>query len=234
MNIEVIMKSQQNTVLPLETMNSSQRVFILGKSPPILSRTSNMPKSSISVDSSVATDLSDEATKQGKTLYGFANECIRSVLSVCKEGGNIQEIYSSWKIAKLSKEFGSTPIFSRELLDAIVRLAYANEKEKLLELCFQYGRNYGIFLSINYPKREDLVRLTELLQPATPSRVSELKVVQNKEENTEYVFRYVSALSMELTECMERYLRGMFSAYSLKTTDSKIGVGIIELRLTSE
>ncbi|HZW58183.1 MAG TPA: hypothetical protein VFF30_17980 [Nitrososphaerales archaeon] len=194
-----------------------------------------MPKSSISVDSSVATDLSDEATRQGKTLYGFANECIRSVLSVCEEGGSVQEIYSSWKIAKMSKEFGSTPIFSRELLDAIVRLAYSKEKEKLLELCLQYGKNYGIFLSMNYPKREDLVRLVSVLQPATPSRVSELKVVQNSEDDTaEFVFRYVSALSLELTECMEKYLRGMFSAYSLKTVDSKVGVGIIELRMIPE
>ena len=194
-----------------------------------------MPKSSISVDSSVATDLSDEATKQGKTLYSFANECIRSVLNVCAEGGGVQEIYSSWKMARMSKEFGSTPIFSRELLDAIVRLAYGSEKEKLLELCLQYGRNYGIFLSMNYPRREDLVRLVGLLQPATPSRVSELKVVNSEQsDKPEFIFRYVSALSRELTECMEKYLRGMFSAYSLKTIDSKIGVGIIELKMTRE
>jgi hypothetical protein len=187
------------------------------------------------VDSSVATDLSDEAAKQGKTLFTFANECIRSALNVCDEGGNVQEIYPSWKIAKMSKEFGSTPLFSRELLDTIVQLAYVREKEKLLEACLHYGRNYGVFLSINYPKREDLVRLVSQLQPSTPSRVSELKPVHNKaDDNTEYVFRYVSALSTELTECMGKYLSGMFSAYSLKTIDSKIGVGIIELRLVLE
>jgi len=197
-----------------------------------LSGISNMPKSSISVDSSVATDLSDEATRQGKTLYGFANECIRSVLSVCKEGGSVQEIYSSWKLAKMSKEFGSTTLFSRELLDAIVKLAYGQEKERLLELCQQFGRNYGVFLSMNYPKREDLVTLVGQLQPATPSRVSELKTVRGEgDDDLSYVFRYVSALSMELTECMERYLRGMFSAYSLKAIESKIGIGIIEIKL---
>jgi hypothetical protein len=194
----------------------------------------NMPKSSISIDSSVATELSDEATRQGKTLYSFGNECIRSVLAICKEGGNVQEIYSSWKLAKMSKEFGSTPLFSRELLDAIVRLAYTHEKEELLRLCIQYGRNYGVFLSMNYPKREDLVKLVGQLQPATPSRVSELKVVSGDGEEIEYIFRYVSSLSMELTECMERYLRGMFSAYLLKAVECKIGVGLIELRLVPE
>jgi hypothetical protein len=192
----------------------------------------SMPKSSISLDSSVATDLSDEATKQGKTLYAFANECIRSVLKVCEEGGNLQEIYSSWKLAKMSKEFGSTGLFSRELLDAIVRLAYSKDKEQLFEMCLQFGRNYGVFLSMNYPKKEDLVKLVEQLQPSTPSRISELKAVPTEDDRLEYVFRYVSSLSAELTECMARYLTGMFSAYSLKTIDSKVGVGIIELRLS--
>ena len=190
-----------------------------------------MPKSSISIDSSVATDLSDEATKQGKTLYAFANECLRSVLKVCEEGGNVQEVYSSWKLTKMSKDFGSTQLFSRELLDAMTKLAYSSHKEELLKMCESYGHNYGVFLSINYPKKEDLVNLVAQMQPATPSRVSELKVVRGEGGETAYVFRYVSTLSSQLTECMEKYLRGMFSAYSLKTVESKLGMGIIELRL---
>jgi hypothetical protein len=193
-----------------------------------------LPKSSISVDSSVATELSDEATRESKTLYAFANECLRSVLSVCKEGGSVQEIYSSWKLARMSREFGSTPLFSRELLDAIVRIAYSKEKETLLELCQQYGRNYGVFLSMNYPKKEDLVKLVGQMQPAGPSRIAELKVVPDSGGRTEYSFRYVSSLSAELTQCMERYLTGMFSAFSLRTISSKIGVGIIELKLVPE
>ena len=193
-----------------------------------------MPKSSISIESSVATELSDEATREGKTLYAFANECLRSVLKICEEGGNVQEIYSSWKLATMSKDFGSIPLFSRELLDAMCKLAYGLEKNKLLDLCLQYGRNYGVFLSINYPKREDLVRLVQVMQPASPSRISELKVVENKgDERSQYVFRFVASLSMELTECMEKYLRGMFSAYSLDTIESKLGVGIIELKLAA-
>jgi hypothetical protein len=189
-----------------------------------------MPKSSISVDSSVATDLSDEATRQGKTLYGFANECIRSILSVCREGGTPSEVYPSWKLAKMAKEFGSTMLLSRELMDAIIRLTYSTNKEKLIELCEQYGRNYGLYLSMSYPQRDDLVKAVEQMQAASPGRVIDLKVLRD-DNKVEYVFKYVSQLSSEMTECMEAYNRGMFSAYSLKVTKSKIGVGIIELRL---
>ncbi|MGI0090516.1 MAG: hypothetical protein ACREBS_02295, partial [Nitrososphaerales archaeon] len=191
-----------------------------------------LPKSSISVDSSVATDLSDEATRQGKTLYGFANECMRSIISVCKEGGIPQEIYPSWKLAKMSKDFGGTPLFSRELIEAVVKLAYSSDKKKLLEVCGECGKNFGIFLSVNYPKREDLIKLVDQLQFAFPSRVTELKSVrdENDEDRVRYVFRYISTLSKEMTECMESYLKGMFGAYSLRPTSSKIGLGIIELQ----
>ncbi len=68
------------------------------------------------------------------------------------------------------------------------------------------------------------------LQFAFPSRVTELKVLR-EEDRSEYVFRYISSLSRELTECMESYLKGMFSAYSLRAVNSKIGLGIIKLKL---
>lgn len=193
----------------------------------------NLPKSSISVDSSVATDLSDEATRLGKTLYGFANESLREIVSVCREGGVPQEVYPSWKLAKMSKDFGGTPLFSRELIDSVVKLAYSADKKKLFEVCADCGKNFGIFLSVSYPKREDLLKLIDQLQFAFPSRVTELKSVrdENDEDQIRYVFRYISTLSREMTECMESYLKGMFGVYSLKATNSKIGLGIIELQL---
>lgn len=193
---------------------------------------STLPKSSISVDSSVATDLSDEATRQGKTLYGFANEAMRAILSVCGEGGTPQEVYASWKLARMSKEFGGIPLFSRELIDAITRLTYATDKEELLKVCFDCGKNFGVFLTVSYPNREDLLKLIEQLQFAFPSRVTELKVSDSETGDApEYTFRYISTLSRELTECMESYLRGMFSIYSLRVAKSKVGLGIIELKL---
>ncbi len=192
---------------------------------------SNLPKSSISVDSSVATDLSDEATRQGKTLYSFANECLRGIISISREGGVPPEIYPSWKLSKMSKDFGGIPLFSRELIDSVVRLAYSSDKSKLLEVCRETGRNFGIYLSVNYPKREDLLKLVDQLQYAFPSRVTELRVMEDENRDTVYVFKYVSSLSKEMTECMESYLKGMFSAYSLEVSNSKVGLGIIELRL---
>jgi hypothetical protein len=79
------------------------------------------------------------------------------------------------------------------------------------------------------------VKLVKMVQPSSPSRISELKVIQSEEDDKsqEYIFRYVFSLSIELTEFMEKYLRGMFSAYSLETMESKVGVGIIELPLSS-
>jgi hypothetical protein len=55
--------------------------------------------------------------------------------------------------------------------------------------------------------------------------VTELRVIEDDENHDRvYVFRYVSTLSKEMTECMESYLKGMFSAYSLEASNSKVGL----------
>jgi hypothetical protein len=196
-----------------------------------------LPKSSLSIDSSVATDLSEAANHLGKTLFGLANESIRSVVSVYSEGGIPQEIYPSWKLAKMSKDFGDVPwpFFTRELIDGVVQLAFQFDRKKLLEICEGCGRNFGIFLSVDFPKREDLIRLIEQLQLAFPSRVTELRPVKEEDDDDEqeklYTFRYVSTLSKEMTECISSYLIGLFRVYSLRVVASKIGFGIIELQL---
>jgi hypothetical protein len=92
-----------------------------------------MPRTNIAVDDGVARQLADEAARANKTLYGFANESLQTVLKVLHERGSVEEIYPFWLQTKLIKEFDGTPRLSRSLMDSLVREMYPKDSEALLD-----------------------------------------------------------------------------------------------------
>jgi hypothetical protein len=184
------------------------------------------------VDAKLAKDVSDEATREGKTLYAFVNEVLSDILEVSREGGNPREIYSAWKLSKMSREFGNVPLLSKDLFEKLVEQVYALDEKKLNEIFFESGKNFGTFLAMSYPDADQIASLMNRLRSVLPSRLLQMDIV-NTELGKECVFKYVSSQSEQLTVCMKEYIVGMFSAFDLELKSCRIAPGVIELRMLS-
>ena len=194
-----------------------------------------MPRSSVSVDSDLADRLSDEAGKLGMTVYGLANECLKEDLSIFDEKGTPREIYSSWKMNKLTKEIGGFPLFTVDLITALVSALQDVSKENLLKIWFEQGLNLGTFLKVEYPNEQDLMKLTEHLAASLAlKKLSFQRVTTDDEEQSDkvvYSMQFMGNFGLELTKCIEQYLRGIFANYAFQIVDSKVGAGVVELRM---
>jgi hypothetical protein len=196
------------------------------------------------VDDAIASSMSDEASKENKTLYAFANESLREVLNVCKEGGSPNEIFSSWRFTRILRDVESIPI-PGDLVEKCIKRLYEVDKDWILKLWYEEGLKLGSYLRMYFPKLEDLAHEAEEFRDLLPVRRVEVQeseaFVEEEEERGEnaragrklksIVIRAVGAgLSIESTKCSEQLIRGMVSAYSLSIVSSNISEGIIELK----
>jgi hypothetical protein len=202
-----------------------------------------LPRTNISIDAGVASAISDEATKENKTLYAFANESLREVLNVCKEGGSPNEIFSAWRFTRILRDVESIPI-PGDLVEKCIKRLYEVDKEWILKLWFEEGLKLGTYLRMYFPKLDDLAHEAEEFRDLLPVRrveVQESEAFVEEEERGEnaraggklksVVIRAVGAgLSIESTKCSEQLIRGIVSAYSLSIVSSNISEGIIELK----
>ena len=190
-----------------------------------------MTRTNIAVESEVADSLSDEASKENKTLYALANEALRTVLKVRQEGGSIEDIYTAWLYARISGDLDVVPI-PANLLEKMVKTLYLEEKESILKAWYDEGSRIGTYLRVSFPKINELAPEVAQLSRARLLPVKRVEIRQKEGEAGRTVVRVVGAgLSEESTRCAEQFVRGLISAYSLKIVESSVSEDIIEMRV---
>jgi hypothetical protein len=191
-----------------------------------------MARTNVAVEESVAYMLADEAARQNKTLYAFTNELMKTSLRICREGGNLNEIYPAWRFAKMTREVDTVPLPGDLLEKMIARLSTLDEGW-LLKTWHEEGVRIGTYLHMYEPTFERLsafVKEMEFLLPI--KRLDILKV--EKQEAGRYIVRAIGAgLSPSSTKCAEALLQGLLSTYSITVISSRISEGIIELTVES-
>src|SRR5579875_1440843 len=181
-----------------------------------------MARTNVAVEESVAYMLADEAARQNKTLYAFTNELMKTSLRICREGGNLNEIYPAWRFAKMTREVDTVPLPGDLLEKMIARLSTLDEGW-LLKTWHEEGVRIGTYLHMYEPTFERLsafVKEMEFLLPI--KRLDILKV--EKQEAGRYIVRAIGA---------EALLQGLLSTYSITVISSRISEGIIELTVES-
>lgn len=187
-----------------------------------------MIRTNIAVEGEVAASLSDEAARENKTLYAFANESLKAVLHVCQDGGKVDQIYSSWFFARIMHDIDSVPI-PGSLLEKIVKALYASDQGSLMSYWFEEGERIGAYLHLTSP---DIVGLSDEARELSQANLLPVKRVDIRGEGEgKIAVRVVGAgISTESTKCAEHFIRGLLSAYSYRVTESNVTEGIIELR----
>ncbi len=188
-----------------------------------------MPRTNIAVDDEVADSLSDEATRENKSLYALTNEALAAVLSVCKYGGTPREVYPSWRFSRILKDTDAIPL-PGDLMERLIKKVYGVEKDWLLNEWYEEGKRIGSYLRMYAEDFKELVSRVDELQGFLPVKRVEF---ERKEEpgRVNIVVRVIGAgLSHESTSCSEHFLRGILSAYPYKIVNSRISEGLVEVR----
>jgi len=186
-----------------------------------------MPRSNIAVDEEVADSLSDEATRENKSLYALTNEAITAILMVCKFGGSPREVYPSWRFSRILKDTDAIPL-PGDLMERLTKKVFDTDKEWLLNEWFEEGKRIGSYLHMYAEDFNQLVSRVDELQGFLPVKRVEF---ERKEEGGKVM---VAGLSLESTTCAERFLRGIISAYPYKIVDTRVSEGMIDVRAEEE
>jgi hypothetical protein len=190
-----------------------------------------MARTNISIDEEVAASLSDEATRENKTMYAFSNESLRVILNICRSGGRPEDVYTSWMFTRILKDLDTVPT-PGDLVEKLLRKLYEADKEWLLHTWFEEGQRIGAYLHLSSPRMQDLSVEAKEISKLGLLPVKRLELERDGDD--EFIVRVVGAgLSEESTTCADQFFKGIISAYSLYVVSSKVSEGIIELRVSN-
>jgi hypothetical protein len=188
-----------------------------------------MARTNIAVEEDVAESLSDEATRENKSLYALTNEILSTVLRICKYGGTPREVYPSWRWSRILKDTDSIPL-PGGLMEKLMRKAYATDRDWLLKEWFEEGKRIGSYLHMYAEDFKDLIPRVDELQGFLPVKRVEFERNETTDGNARILVRVIGAgFSNESTSCTEQFLLGMLSPYPYKIVHSKVSEGMIEI-----
>jgi len=191
-----------------------------------------MGRTNISIDEEVAASVSDEATRENKTMYAFSNESLKAILNICKSGGRPEDVYTSWMFTRILKDLDTVPT-PGDLVEKLLGKLYRVDKAWLLRTWFEEGQRIGAYLHLSSPRMQDLSAEAKEISKLGLLPVKRLEM-ENEGEN-EFTVRVVGAgLSEESTSCAEQLFKGIISAYTLHVVSSKMSEGIIELKVSNK
>jgi hypothetical protein len=190
-----------------------------------------MARTNISVDQEIAASLSDEATRENKTMYAFSNESLKVILNICRNGGRPEDVYTSWMFTRILKDLDTVPT-PGDLVEKLLKKLYEIDKTWLLHTWVEEGQRIGAYLHLSSPRMQDLSEGAREISKLGLLPVKRLEL-ENQSES-EFTIRVVGAgLSEESTSCVDQLFKGIISAYSLHVVSSKMSEGIIELRVSN-
>lgn len=190
-----------------------------------------MARTNISVDQEVAASLSDEATRENKTMYALSNESLKAILSICRSGGRPEDVYTSWMFTRILKDLDTVPT-PGDLVEKLLVKLYEVDKPWLLRTWYEEGLRIGAYLRMSSPQFKDLSAEAKEVSKLGLLPVKRLEMENEGED--EFTVRVVGAgLSEESTSCADQLFKGIVSAYSLHVVESKMTEGIIELRVSN-
>lgn len=191
-----------------------------------------MARTNISIDQEVAASLSDEATKENKTMYALSNESLKAILSICRSGGRPEDVYTSWMFTRILKDLDTVPT-PGDLVEKLLVKLYEVDKPWLLRTWYEEGLRIGAYLRLSSPRFLDLSAEAKDVSKLGLLPVKRLEMENEGED--EFTVRVVGAgLSEESTSCADQLFKGIISAYSLHVVSSKMSEGIIEIRVSNK
>jgi hypothetical protein len=104
-----------------------------------------------------------------------------------------------------------------------------------LNVWFEKGQRLGEHIRMHYPTLDSLGFAVTELQKVLPVKRAELRRVAGKPDGrSRFVLRLVADLSQPMTNCVERMLEGVLTAYRCRPEESRVVQGILEITVVQE
>ncbi len=170
--------------------------------------------------------LSQNASRQGKTLYSYVSEIFEQAARANEMKRSLKEILDIFEILEVPKEAGAiyTP---KDFLDFLLAKTFSEQGEELQQLWYHTGRWYGTYMKEKFEKPlEILLRLLQEgkwdLNEAT---------MNNDRETVE--FSCISAFApQERSLLLQSFIEGAMHTLGYRTLGKKCFKGIIRLKFS--
>lgn len=169
-------------------------------------------------------ELSREAKRQNKTLFGALNEAIKLYLEVVKKGRSADEVLKVLVALEIVRSLEAVPI-PKILLDESLKLASKASKEELCRLWYEQGKIVGELFKTIAPTIDDFGKLASEYRWLLPLNLFEVNV---REQDVVVVMTGVG-YSATSSECTAHALRGLLEAYGLKVDDVEVSTAFVKV-----
>ncbi len=180
----------------------------------------------IRVPNDLVNRLSQDANRQGKTLYSYVSEIFEQAVRAYEMKRSLKEILDILEILEVPKEAGAiyTP---RDILDYLLQKTFSEQGGELQRLWYHAGKWYGTYLRERFEKPLEI--FLRLLQEG---RWDLNEVTMNRDKET-VEFRCVSAFaSQERSLLLQNFMEGALHSLGYKTREKKCFKGIIRLKFS--
>jgi hypothetical protein len=180
----------------------------------------------IRAPSNLVKRLSQDASRQRKTLYNYVSEIFEQAVRAYDLKRNLKEILDIYEILEVPKEAGTiyTP---RYILDYLILKTFSEKDKELQQMWYHAGKWYGTYLKEKFEK--PLKIFLRLLQEGR----WDLNEVTMKQDNETVQFSCISAFaSQERSLLLQNFIEGAMHSIGYKTLEKKCFKGIIRLKFS--
>ena len=107
------------------------------------------------------------------------------------------------------------------------------ESRAALLTAYDQGKSLGAYMKLRAKNIEEFSELLQIIKHSIPARLFEIDRFED-ESGKGIVMRYISGMSLELTDSTAKYIEGMFSCYSsniaLHNSTGGVVSSLLELR----
>ncbi|NHI91529.1 MAG: hypothetical protein EAX96_03430 [Candidatus Lokiarchaeota archaeon] len=186
-------------------------------------------RKTVAVDKELAEKLSDIAKREGKTIFSYINDLIKSAIESAEIKESFVEILEKQKNFNLTTDVGFT-LTPLKLENFSLSIVFNDEinKNKLLNQWHNWGSWLGNYIKARFPKEEFeyIKRISNAIFVS-----GEVFEIDDNNINELTIRIYGNVMGEERTYCLAAAYEGIFEEFGYKTTLKDVSRGICRLIL---
>lgn len=182
-------------------------------------------RTTIAVRRDILEQLSSLAKERKMSVYALSNSVLEQAIQVIRESGSDRVIVNLWRVQKILRDFDAVVVPSY-FMDMLISELYRLDRERLLSLFAQLGRDVGT-LARDYAKTfDELISLSTLFVYFFPLKRIELKDSGN---NAKEITIVGAGGTIESTEAVFEAVKEILNSYGVKVFNHTLSRGLIKM-----
>ncbi len=186
-------------------------------------------RKTVAVDKELAEKLSDVAKKEGKTIFSFINDLIKSAIDASEIKESFIDILEMHRSFNLARDVGFT-LTPLKLENFALSLVFEDEgkKEKLINQWYNWGSWLGNYVKARFPGEEFqyIIKISKTIFIS-----GEVFEFENSKSNSVTIRIYGNVMGEERTTLIAKAFEGIFHEFGFKTELKDVSRGICRLQL---